>query len=342
MHFRYRNVNSAFQGLVSGLDSGEISYRATPSRYGDVYQIVEPVLITYTHPRERVLLNDARDCNPFFHLYESLWMLAGRRDVEPLAYYNSKMREFSDDGDTYYGAYGHRWRKHFGVDQLTKIVEELKEDPNSRRVVLQIWDAETDLGLEIKTKDKPCNTQAYFAIRCEHNHPESGEGYGMQYLDMTVCNRSNDMVWGMLGANVVHFSFLQEWLANQLEVQVGQYHQFTNNLHVYKERWTPKKWLNRCYPDYPQNTIGLDASLSEIERFVTYHQTNQPHATEPNWESLFLRYVARHMCNAFHYHKARDYASAVDAMKLCGADDWYIAGSDWLSKREYLWEAKNA
>src|SRR5690606_9555427 len=128
-------------GLVSGVHDGSIPTTKTSSRNGPVAQILEPVIVTYTHPRERVLLYTERDCNPFFHLYESLWMLAGRNDVAPLAYYNKRMPEFSDDGKTFHGAYGYRWRTHFGWDQLRAIVEELRTNSNSRRVVLQMWDA---------------------------------------------------------------------------------------------------------------------------------------------------------------------------------------------------------
>src|SRR5690606_13885482 len=141
MHLKFRNVNDAFVGLVQGIHKKEIPTVAMSSRYGDVLRIPEPVIITYRKPRERVLFNQKRDCNPFFHLYESLWMLAGRNDVASLAYYNKRMPEFSDNGKTFHGAYGYRWRNHFGWDQLRAIVEELRTNSNSRRVVLQMWDA---------------------------------------------------------------------------------------------------------------------------------------------------------------------------------------------------------
>src|SRR5262249_11634251 len=144
---------------------------------GTVLVIDEPVTITYTHPRERVLFNTVRDANPFFHLYEALWMLAGRNDVAPLSYYNSRMKEFSDDGKTLNGAYGYRWRNARGreygsgltivmvddptlptgkrpvcadlsvgsCDQLDTLVNHLRADPTSRRAVLQMWNVEDDL-----------------------------------------------------------------------------------------------------------------------------------------------------------------------------------------------------
>ncbi|MFA7162018.1 MAG: hypothetical protein WC083_05555, partial [Candidatus Methanomethylophilaceae archaeon] len=125
MEFVFRNVNEAFRGLVDGVASGRIPTRRETSRAGDVLRIPEPVLVAYERPWERVLFNPARDCNPFFHLLESFWMLRGARDVRTVAWANSRMREFSDDGNVFHGAYGYRWRNHFGFDQLADIIDEL-------------------------------------------------------------------------------------------------------------------------------------------------------------------------------------------------------------------------
>ena len=87
MHLKTRNVNTAFKTLVGIFHSRGLSYdpqlqfSGRDSRNGRVIVLDEPVLMTYSHPCERVLFNQARDCNPFFHVYEALWMLAGRNDV---------------------------------------------------------------------------------------------------------------------------------------------------------------------------------------------------------------------------------------------------------------------
>jgi hypothetical protein len=70
MHRTFRGVNEAFVGLVSDIHNRKIPTIRTSSRNGDVLQIAEPVIITYEQPCERVLFNDARDANPFFHLCE--------------------------------------------------------------------------------------------------------------------------------------------------------------------------------------------------------------------------------------------------------------------------------
>ena len=85
-----------------------------------------------------------------------------------------------------------------------------------------MWDPAEDMV--VPAKDIPCNTHIYLRAQ-------------LGRLDMTVCNRSNDLVWGALGSNIVHFSFLLELIAKATNLKVGVLHQFTNNLHVYERHW---------------------------------------------------------------------------------------------------------
>lgn len=359
MHLIYRNVNEAFYGLITGFSNGSIKTYATPSRAGDVLQAEGPITVTYQQPLERVLFNQARDANPFFHLFEALWMLAGRNDVEPLQHYNSKIADYSDDGQTFNGAYGYRWRhaqlppveEETGirpeVDQLQVIIEHLKQQPNSRRCVLQMWNVEDDLLKIDTTKDCCCNTHVYFSIR---------EGEERAYLDMTVCNRSNDLIWGMLGANVVHFSFLQEYVAAHLGVGVGKYNQFTNNLHVYintNSGWDPQKYLaetkQRTMRSLPQIAYGEGALSPEQNWFLplvhhpeTFDKELPRFINNYNelWEEPFLENVARPMCRAFDYHKERNYDAALSTIDFVQSVDWRIAARNWLLVRRDRWEAR--
>jgi thymidylate synthase len=208
------------------------------SRNGPVMKVPGPVSICYLRPTERVMFWPERDANPFFHCLEALWMLAGRNDVDFVADILPRMATYSDDDETLNGAYGYRWREHFGYDQLYLIAEALKVDPNDRRQVLSMWDPGDRGDLASDSKDLPCNTQAYFS------RTDTGA------LDMMVTNRSNDAVWGALGANAVHFSFLQEYLATMIGCHVGRYWQVTNNLHLYLNyHWDLMKTMaSRAWP----------------------------------------------------------------------------------------------
>lgn len=378
MHLKHRNVNQAFVGLVAGIANGQISTIKAETRNGPVLQVEDPITVTYEKPLERVLFNQARDCNPMFHLYEALWMLAGRNDVAPLNYYLSgKYNLYSDDTVTANGAYGYRWRhalpsrkgdsdapywdcsveppvKVSDVDQLQVIIDHLKERPTDRRCVLQMWNVEDDL-LKMKTsRDVCCNLSVMFGLRrvvVDPRHPIRNDDYTA--LDITVTNRSNDLIYGMLGANVVHFSFLQEYMAAQLGVEVGKYHQFSNNLHVYTETnsgFKPNEWLAEEFVDYRKEWKHVPlvkdpkAFDEELPRFVEANYETQDHpwnnGNSTVWQEPFLNTVAQPMFHAFSMHKYRDYEAAAYWCDLIAADDWRLASTNWINKRRKNWEAK--
>jgi thymidylate synthase len=355
MEIEAKNVNHAFSAVVHGIASGDIPTTASPSRYGPVWVITRPLTITYLNPLDRVLSNEGRDVNHFFYLFEALWMLAGRNDVEPLAYYANKMREFSDNGKTFNGAYGYRWRHANGhseehdtgigimsewktTDQLALIINELKQRPESRRCVLQMWGVEGDL-LKIAPsvcKDVCCNLCIMFLI-----NPAT------KCLDMTVINRSNDLIWGTLGANVVHMSFLLEYMAACIGVQVGVYHQISNNAHVYDATFTPDKWqpledttvydlpMGRWHIPLVKNPVTFDRECKEFVE--TWGKDGSR-----NWKEPFLQHVASPFCWAFYLHKQRNYPLALAAIENVAADDWRIAGKGWIERRRDAWEKKQS
>src|SRR6185312_5208239 len=139
------------------------------SRNGEVLVSPTPVLICNQYPTRRVLFNPRRNANPFFHLMEALWMLAGRNDSEFLnSFVGDFGKRFAESDGTLHGAYGYRWRKHFDLewggaenlpDQLETAVNLLRKNPDDRRVVIAMWDPVADLGAD--KKDICCNTHIY-------------------------------------------------------------------------------------------------------------------------------------------------------------------------------------
>lgn len=201
------------------------------TRNGRAMQLEEPLSVEYLSPMDCVVEWKERDANPFFHLFEALWMLRGNQDVIWPRLFSSGIGQYSDDGQTFHGAYGHRWRRHFQLgtrsrDQLEHIAQNLRENPSCRRQVLAMWDPNCDLSRD--GRDLPCNTHAYLQMRGERDS---------RRLDLMVCNRSNDVVWGMLGANCVHFGILLGYMAARLGVMVGTYTQVTMNAHIYERHF---------------------------------------------------------------------------------------------------------
>jgi hypothetical protein len=171
---------------------------------------------------------------------------------------------------------------------------------------------------------------------------------------MTVINRSNDLVWGALGANVVHFSFLQEYMAYAVGASVGRYYQISNNLHAYTATWEPEKWFKGRQPldidPYRAshfNTIPLMANETgatreewvrsfdtECNEFVDRY--GKPGLVENcGYDSEFLDKVAEPMLQAFKWYKEDGHATAIRWLDKIKADDWRMAATNWIYKRLY-------
>lgn len=339
MEFAFDNVNDAFCGLVKGIHSGVIPTQHSPSRAGYVYRVTEPVCITYQNPKRHVLWNSYRDANPFFHLFEALWMLAGCNDVDSISKYNSNIGKVaSDDGLMFNGAYGYRWRHYFDydsykIDQIEELIEHLKRKPDSRRGVLQMWNIEDDLMKIEKSKDVCCNTAVYLEI-------VDGK------LNITVTNRSNDLIWGTLGSDYMTFTILQAYLAASIGVEVGVYHQFTNNLHVYEKNWEPEKWLKAYEGEpgpfyYPEQFRGLDTSFLGFNQDLGTLVNADFSKETPTFYSGFMLNIVEPMMTTFELHKQRNYDAAILNAERIIEQDWRQASTEWIFKRKQNWEMKN-
>ena len=365
MHITVRNINDAFPIIIDRfLEPTGMNHYVMDSRNGPVWKLKTPLTITYLKPWERVLFNPLRNCNPFFHLAEAMWMLAGRNDVAFLDRFNKQMKNFSDDGVTLNGAYGYRWINQYTfsydlgpgsirrINQLDMILEELKSDPDSRRVTLSMWALEdlSSVRAVPQKKDIPCNTHAYLQI-------------GPEGLEMTVCNRSNDVIWGMLGANIVHFSFLQEYLANAIGVARGPLHQFTTNAHLYTQKYPREKlqemlaakhnkdpYTEGILDDTPWPQVGdmfldqtdlLDVDrvpeekvpfTDAIRRFLNYYMDKKFNPatvvdTHPFIEGVILpAFLAWDAKLAYQYQEAHYF---INRMK---APDWRCACREWMQR----------
>jgi len=322
--FNVTNVNQAFPLEINAIKADGI---ARDSRNGPVIEFSEPVATTYSRPMERVLFNAKRMCNPFFHSMEGLWIIGGYRDVEFLDFFNSQMKQYSDDGEVFWGAYGHRLRHHHGFDQLEKAIELLRKNPNDRRVVTVMWEAKADLGLN--KLDHPCNTHIYWKIRDNK-------------LYMTVCCRSNDLLYGKLGANVVHFSMLQEYVAGRVGCEVGPYTQVSDSLHVYTQLpvwenvkdtpYLPEDYYESEYADllvtpYPMfKECDFKDWEADLNDFMLDPQTDQLFRTP------YFQDVVQPISLVWWEHKkTRNGLRYVDSIK---ATDWKRACGIWLKEKE--------
>ena len=319
-----RNVNGALGKALHLLQTeGELE----GSRNGEVLLVPAPVTTVYAKPCERVLMCPIRDANPFFHLMESLWMLAGHNDLAWPLFFNSRFSGFSDDGKTIHGAYGHRWRHCFHFDQIQRIIRELTDNPGSRRIVLQMWNPALDLGRS--GADVPCNTNIYFLKR------------GAE-LDMTVCCRSNDVIWGAYGANAVHMSFLQEVIATAVKLKVGKYYQVSNNFHMYTDVVPLDQIAGRSISavesdiyalsggtlrHFPAMQVGFLAWSEDLAQFLA-----SP-AEQFEYNDPFFSEVAHPMYMAWKMRKNKS-GDGMDWARRISAQDWRMACMAWIERRK--------
>lgn len=87
---------------------------------------------------------------------EVAWFVLGSKDVSFVREYAPIWDKFvEEDGTTVAGAYGHRWREHFGRDQLADAIVALRRNTTDRRVFVSAWDPGQD-GLGRPSKNVPC------------------------------------------------------------------------------------------------------------------------------------------------------------------------------------------
>lgn len=342
MHvIRAKNVNDALPiglGLLQqyGVEAG--------SRNGVVTVLPDPVSTVYHYPEQCVLFDADRDANPFFHFFEALWILAGRDDVATLAEFLPRIKEFSDDGVVFSGAYGKRLRRietedddgnDMVYDQLEAVVQRLREEPMTRRAVAAIY---TYDDLWYDGKDTPCNDTVAFRA-------DTGK------LDITVFNRSNDMIWGAYGANAVQFAFIQMYVAARTGIPIGKYTQISNNMHAYEwnEYWQRAKLR---YTEIPQTPYGAGVVRTTAMDFfdrpdhldedlkVFFATANiggaggpMPYYGDMTCHNGLIQQIARPMYIAWRLHKMGQTRAALEFASVIGADDWRIACSLWLTRR---------
>lgn len=175
------------------------------------------------NPRDRLPFIEARNFSLSYFVAETLWYMSGNNSTEWISRYASFWKGISDDGMTANSAYGARiFRPHpriasGAINQWDYVKDELRRDPDSRRAVIHIRTPDDSVHA---IKDVPCTLALQFFIR-------NGE------LHLHVNMRSSDIILG-IAYDVPAFTIMQEVLANELGVGLGEYVHTSNSLHCYE------------------------------------------------------------------------------------------------------------
>jgi thymidylate synthase len=204
------------------------------------------------NPRRRLTTLPGRAWSSALAVGELAWHLRGDTNVEPLAFYAPKWREFADNSGQVRGScYGAKIFESDsrGESQWSRVKSLLSEDPYSRRAVLG-FQGGGDLSSDVK--DVSCTISLQFIVR---------DGL----LHAFAAMRSNDAIWGV-PYDLFLFTSFQEIMAAELGVGVGDYHHSAASMHIYSRHYELAKVISKITDEmltYDDEMVPMSKSVRE-------------------------------------------------------------------------------
>jgi thymidylate synthase len=184
-------------------------------------------------------------------------ILYGSRDIErntiwtgnaQAAYWTPKARYDGDLGRVY----GVQWRDWRGVDQLTNLIDGIKQDPNGRRHILTAWNVDELEQMALP----PCHVLAQFYVN-------NGK------LSCHMYQRSVDVFLG-LPFNIASYALLTHLIARECELDVEELIISTGDTHIYSNHIDQvNEQLART--EYPLPTLWLNPNIKKVTDFNMEH-----------------------------------------------------------------------
>lgn len=168
-------------------------------------------------------------------VHELLWFLDGSTDNNQLKKNQVHIwDEWEDENGELGPIYGHQWR-HWQdhnsgqtIDQIHNVVDQLKHNPSSRRMIVSAWNVADLPDEHISPQDNvknqkmalaPCHTLFQFFV-------------SQGVLSCQLYQRSCDTFLG-LGFNIASYSLLTHMLAQQCDLDVGDFIWTGGDVHLY-------------------------------------------------------------------------------------------------------------
>ena len=114
--------------------------------------------------------------------------------------------------------YGKQWRDFEGVDQLEQVIEDIKNSPDSRRLIVSAWNPK-DIPVMIKSGLPPCHTLFQFYV-------SNGR------LSCQLYQRSADVFLGV-PYNIASYALLTLMIAKVTELEPGEFVHSFGDTHIY-------------------------------------------------------------------------------------------------------------
>ena len=187
-------------------------------------------------------------------IYELLWFLQGNTNIK---YLNENgvtiWDEWADaNGDLgpVYGAQWRAWRTRTGgsIDQVQKVIEQIKTNPDSRRLIVSAW----NVGELPEMALPPCHTIFQFFV-------QEGE------LSCQLYQRSADLFLGV-PFNIASYALLTLMMAQVCQLKPGVFVHTFGDLHLYSNHLEQAKLqLSREPRVLPQ--MRLNPAVTQIDQF---------------------------------------------------------------------------
>jgi len=211
-----RNIENEYVGLISGIlyggkDKPDRTGTGTRSVFGRMlYHDMEAGFPLLT--KKKINFNHAKT--------ELLWILQGRTDLDYLVNNGVSywVRDYERSGrtDRKLGPiYGHQWRNANGIDQLQMVLQELRENPSSRRLMVSAWNVSDIHDMVLP----PC-------------HDSFQLFYNAGKLDLMWRQRSADVFLG-LPYDIAMYGLLLEMIAEGFDMKPGTLIASLGDCHLY-------------------------------------------------------------------------------------------------------------
>ena len=156
--------------------------------------------------------------------------------------------EWADKDGNLGPVYGKQWRDWNGIDQIKQLIQQIKSNPDSRRLIVSAWNVGDIPNMALA----PCHTMFQFYV--VNNK-----------LSCQLYQRSCDAFLGM-PFNIASYALLTHMIAQICDLQVGDFVHTFGDLHVYlNHREQLKEQLSRN--PYPMAKLLLNPEVKDIDSF---------------------------------------------------------------------------
>ena len=216
-------------------------------------------------------------------IYELLWFLKGDTNIQYLNENGVRIwNEWADENGDLGPVYGFQWRNWNGdnIDQIKELVENLKKNPNSRRMLVSAWNPSVLPDTSISFKENVAKGKA--ALPPCHAFFQFYVADGK--LSCQLYQRSADVFLGV-PFNIASYALLTHMMAQVCELDVGDFVHTIGDAHLYLNHLEQAKEQITREP-LPLPTVKLDSSIMDIDAFTAEHievegYQHHPHIAAP-------------------------------------------------------------